>query len=233
MAAGVRLRCGPRNDGMAQNPHVRSHPSAIFTYAHGALDRGRGRLSRSRLGTGRRPALTDSDTGTPKAGHQIGLGEGVGQLVAVALGQAAGDDQPGALLPGVGQREDGLDRLLPGGVDEGARVDDHEVGDSGVIGRHHALGEEGADDLLGVDLVLGAAERLEDEVASAYAGPTIFFSERPRLPCRSATRRIWRAGPDKKGARGGRGSRRRLEDASGQDRAAASGGDQAPRAGQR
>ena len=30
-----RLRCGPRNDGMAQNPHVRSQPSAILTYAHG------------------------------------------------------------------------------------------------------------------------------------------------------------------------------------------------------
>ena len=26
-----RLRCGPRNDGMAQKPQLRSHPSAIFT----------------------------------------------------------------------------------------------------------------------------------------------------------------------------------------------------------
>ena len=42
MLATSRLRCGPRNDGIAQNPQVRSQPSAIFTYAHGVFDAGRG-----------------------------------------------------------------------------------------------------------------------------------------------------------------------------------------------
>ena len=37
---------------MAQKPQLRSHPSAIFTYAHGDAEAGRGRLSRSKVGTG-------------------------------------------------------------------------------------------------------------------------------------------------------------------------------------
>ena len=49
--ATSRLRCGPRNDGIAQNPHVRSQPSAIFTYAHGDELFGRGRFKRSSVGT--------------------------------------------------------------------------------------------------------------------------------------------------------------------------------------
>ena len=67
-----RLRCGPRNDGIAQNPHDRSHPSAIFTYAHGDVERGRGRLSRSSSGSGAeltgislRPDVDGTFTGTP------------------------------------------------------------------------------------------------------------------------------------------------------------------------
>ena len=36
---------------MAQKPQVRSQPSAIFTYAHGRGEAGRGRLSRSNDGT--------------------------------------------------------------------------------------------------------------------------------------------------------------------------------------
>ena len=67
--ATSRLRCGPRNVGMAQNPHERSQPSAIFTYAHGAVDRGRGRLSRSSVGTRRvGPGSVMSGVGsTPRA----------------------------------------------------------------------------------------------------------------------------------------------------------------------
>ena len=40
MLAIKRERCLPRKDGIAQNPHLRSQPSATFTYAQGAL-RGR------------------------------------------------------------------------------------------------------------------------------------------------------------------------------------------------
>ena len=51
MLATSRLRCGPRNDGIAQKPQLRSQPSAIFTYAHGVRDAGRGKLSKSNDGT--------------------------------------------------------------------------------------------------------------------------------------------------------------------------------------
>ena len=67
-----RETCGPRNDGMAQNPQALSQPSATFTYAHGRSARGRGRLSRSIDGTGSPDAdsppagLAPSVTGTPK-----------------------------------------------------------------------------------------------------------------------------------------------------------------------
>ena len=73
---------------MAQNPHDRSQPSAILTYAHGALERGRGRLSRSRLGTdGAEPPagavpLRPSVTGTPKP------------LTASTSGSAAASSSP-------------------------------------------------------------------------------------------------------------------------------------------
>ena len=52
---------------MAQNPHDRSQPSAIFTYAHGAVAGGRGRFSRSKLGKAPAgPGLRPNVTGTPK-----------------------------------------------------------------------------------------------------------------------------------------------------------------------
>ena len=52
--SSVRDRCLPRNDGIAQNAHARSQPSATFTYAHGAVGAGRGSSSRSRTPTGLR-----------------------------------------------------------------------------------------------------------------------------------------------------------------------------------
>ena len=66
-----RLRCGPRNEGMAQNPQVRSQPSAIFTYAHGDELLGRGKFNKSSDGTGADPTGISFFgagvcTGTPK-----------------------------------------------------------------------------------------------------------------------------------------------------------------------
>ena len=63
-----------------------------------------------------------------EAGDEVDLGQRVAQLVAVALGHATGDDEAGAGAAAVGQSQDGVDRLLAGGLDEGARVDHDEVG---------------------------------------------------------------------------------------------------------
>ena len=117
---------------MAQNPQLRSHPSAILTYAHGLADFGRGRFSRSSIGigaslTGQRLAAEVDRHAEP--GHLVDLGQRGGQFVAVALGHAAGDDESGAVLALILQRQDGVDRLLAGLVDERAGVDDDEIGE--------------------------------------------------------------------------------------------------------
>ena len=72
MDSESRLRWGPRKEGMAQKPHALSHPSAIFTYAHGRSEAGRRKLSKSNCGASA-SAIADSPsgrvrklTGTPK-----------------------------------------------------------------------------------------------------------------------------------------------------------------------
>ncbi len=49
------------------------------------------------------------------------------------------------------------------GFDERARVDDDEVGVARLGRRCEPVGEQGCDDLVGVDSVLRAAERLDVE----------------------------------------------------------------------
>ncbi|CAB4367829.1 unannotated protein [freshwater metagenome] len=53
---------------MAQKPQLRSQPSAIFTYAHGEFDFGRGKFNKSNFDTSPVTAigLRPSCKGTPK-----------------------------------------------------------------------------------------------------------------------------------------------------------------------
>ena len=84
-----------------------------------------------------------------------GLGQRAGQLGAVPLGHAADGDHGGA---GVGRGEDRVDGVLLGRLDEAAGVDQDGVGAVGVVHQLVALGGQPAGQLLGVDLVAGAAE---------------------------------------------------------------------------
>jgi len=81
-------------------------------------------------------------------------------LPAVALGQAARDDQrPAAAAPlQLGELEDRVHRFLAGAVDEGAGVDDHALGVFGALGEREPGRGQHAEHELGVDLVLRAAE---------------------------------------------------------------------------
>ena len=138
------------------------------------------------LAAGGRLVGQDVD-GHAEPGDLIDLGQGLGQLVAVALGHAAGDDEAGAVLALVLEGEDRVDRLLAGLVDERTRVDDHEIGRGRVVGGRHAVGEQRADELVGVDLVLGAAQGLD--VEALPHGPPGYRRRRPGQPSRpSATR---------------------------------------------
>src|SRR5438034_1369362 len=84
-------------------------------------------------------------------------------LTAVALGEAAGDDQGAAhaalLEPGEG--EDRVHRLLARAVDERARVHDEALGLLGALDDRMAGGGQAPEHQLGVDLVLGTAQRGE------------------------------------------------------------------------
>ena len=99
-----------------------------------------------------------------EAEHGIGLGQALGQLRAVPLGQTAHGDHLGPrLFRDVRRREQGVDRVLLGLLDEAAGVDHDDVGGSAtVVGvevdQLPAASGEPPGELLGVDLVAGAAE---------------------------------------------------------------------------
>jgi len=89
-------------------------------------------------------------------------------FVAVALDEAAGDDEPlrfaAVLLFVLNHLEDGVDGLLLGGVDEAACVDDDDLGVFCAGGELGPVVVEQAHHDLGVNEVLGAAERDEADL---------------------------------------------------------------------
>ena len=97
--------------------------------------------------------LVDADPGVDEW-------ELVDELLAVALRQAAGDDDGAAAAARFVRghlRDDGAG-LLAGRGDKGAGVDQDDVGVVGIVREGQALGHEHARHDLRVDEVLGAAE---------------------------------------------------------------------------
>ena len=113
-------------------------------------------------GLGARPAAVRIGFEFAGADYGVDFGDVFADLVAVALDEAAGDDELlGAASVGLlvlHHLEDGVDGLLLGGVDEAAGVDDEDLGVFGVGGELAAGGVEEAHHDLGVDEVFGAAE---------------------------------------------------------------------------
>ena len=81
------------------------------------------------------------------------------QLIAIALGHAAGDDQlaAGNLLFELGHLQNGVDRFLLGAIDKGAGVHDLHVGLRRVGGNLVPVLLGHAEHDLGVDEILGTA----------------------------------------------------------------------------
>ena len=97
----------------------------------------------------------------PAAEHAVDLGELGEDLLAVALRQAARDDdllEP-SLFFKLGELEDVLYRLALGALDEGAGIDDDDIDVREVAGYLVARFVEQPEHLLAVDGVLRAAER--------------------------------------------------------------------------
>ena len=101
-----------------------------------------GSSSRSRTPVGlRRGSRQRRPTGAERAfarepDDRVDLGQRGGELVAVALGHAAGDHELRArLAASADERQDGVDRLLACRLDERARVDDDQVGVVGAARR--------------------------------------------------------------------------------------------------
>ena len=162
-------RPGRRGPGQVEQVHLRGEPPHPQLHRHG------GRLGRVGAQTVFRRLVGESaiwgtirgrrgwrrvDERGPEASHPVGLGQGLGQFVAVTLGQAAGDHQPGRRALGGGQLQDGVDRLPAGLLDEGAGVDHHHVGRARPVGPLQTAGGQRSLQLVRVDLVLGAAQRL-------------------------------------------------------------------------
>ena len=119
------------------------------------------------------------------ADEAVDFREAGDEVAGVALGEAAGDEEflvggDGALLPGAAGGDDGVDGFLLGGVDEGAGVDDEEVGLLGG-GAGVAGGEEVAKHDFGVDEVFGAAEGDDCDVGHAGVGTGVAWCGRRGL----------------------------------------------------
>jgi hypothetical protein len=84
----------------------------------------------------------------------------------MALDEATDGGHPrAARVCRFGRVEDRFDRLLLGGVDEAAGVDDDDVG---AVGRRRVVagGAQSRLERVGIGLVLGAAESLDEERAA-------------------------------------------------------------------
>ena len=110
-----------------------------------------------------------------EAQDRVGLRQRLGELLAVALGQAAdGDDGLGlparVLRLGVRRGDQRVDRVLLRGLDEPAGVDHRDVRAVGILDQIPAVGREPAGQLLGVHVVAGAAQRDQGHGAARGRG---------------------------------------------------------------
>ena len=118
-----------------------------------------------------------------EAEHAVGLGQRLGEFLAVPLGHAAdGHDGLGSavILEIVGLQE-GVDGVLLGGLDEATGVDDGDVRVGGVLDELPAVRRQAACELLRVHLVTGAAKSDKgDGTAFGHGLKTTSSDDSPR-----------------------------------------------------
>ena len=94
------------------------------------------------------------------ADHGVHLGDFLNDLLLIALGQTAGDNnlEVGVFLLVLAGHEDVLDGLRLGRLDKAAGVDDDDIGLAGVRHGDMAILDEGMAEYIGIHLIFRAAE---------------------------------------------------------------------------
>ena len=134
--------------------------------------RSRARSSWAWTGAGRNSAALFVEPAQEPVGHAgdlvasenaddvVDLGKLLEQSLFLPLGQAAGDDHPPDVPRPLALEHlfDHADRFAPGGVDEPARVDDHQVGRLRIGHQRIAVLAQQSEHPLGIDQVFRAAQ---------------------------------------------------------------------------
>lgn len=104
--------------------------------------------------------------------HGVSLGEGLGQFTSVALGHAPNryNRLSGSVALEVCGRQQGVDGVLLGLLDESAGVDDDRLGLAGVVDETEPASLHAGRKLLGIDVVAGAAHRHEMDCHEVITG---------------------------------------------------------------
>lgn len=119
----------------------------------------------------------------------IRLGQGLGEVLAVALGHAADGDHglgPAVVLQIIGF-EQGIDGVLLGGLDESTGVDDGDIRVGGILDELPAVRCQAACELLRVHLVTGAAKSDKGDGTAFGHGLKTTLSQ--HSPCRAGFHR--------------------------------------------
>ena len=117
-----------------------------------------------------------------EAEHAVGLGQRLGELLAVPLGHAADGHHglgPAVILEVVGLQQ-GVDGVLLGGLDEATGVDDGDIRVGGVLDELPAVRRQAACELLRVHLVTGAAKSDKSDGTAFGHGLRLLCPGRPR-----------------------------------------------------
>lgn len=124
-----------------------------------------------------------------EAEDAVRFGQGLGEVLAVALGHAADGDHglgPAVVLQIIGF-EQGVDGVLLGGLDESTGVDDGDIRVGGILDELPAVRCQAACELLRVHLVTGAAKSDKGDGTAFGHGLKTTLSR--HSPCRAGFHR--------------------------------------------
>ena len=106
--------------------------------------------------------LTANGDRHTETGDRVGFWKRFGELVAVSFGHTTSDDQLRVVTAVIVQCQDRVNRFFSCFFDKGTRVDHDQIGLICGLGRRHAIGNQGAFQLVAINLILGTAKCLNE-----------------------------------------------------------------------